>query len=434
MPSSGDANDIATRVACGVFEKEMNLRKAFAQYDADGSGTIDKAEFAQVMDKFSTYGCSDDVFDLFDADKNGVISVEEFQNALMDFGGSAPPPPSSRMRKDMNLTHTAPKPSGYQALHDSGGGRGGGSSPRKLRQAVADSHTYEEVMPDADSLTDAEVMNVLTERLSEEGVPLHTLFRVLCPSNGSGQQIGGGAGNRLTLDTGGMMSEEGLRDLICKMGLAGTLATPGEEKAAARTGELQASLRSQHVQGSQHGLADSSDGTFKPSAPGGTQNLAHTGAGGALSDSMRADGTVSTHGNTLGAGVADAMARKTGFNNAEQKAHIVLQTGDSSDEAVKLLLPLIQAKIHEHGYNTSNARELFLKIDVDRSGKITPEEFFDRMASWGLELTPEQTLHLLEPFDVDMNGKPRRAFCVFLSPISTPPVLLILVLIPPPPP
>ena len=72
---------------------------------------------------------------------------------------------------------------------------------------------------DGDALTDAEVMDALTDRLEEEGVPLHALFQVLCPPT-SGQQIGGGSGNRLTLNTGGIMTEEGLRDLMCKMGLA----------------------------------------------------------------------------------------------------------------------------------------------------------------------------------------------------------------------
>jgi Ca2+-binding EF-hand superfamily protein len=390
MPKAS-ANDVATRVACGVFEKELNLRKAFQHYDKDGSGFIDKKEFGEVLKGFTTYDCSDDVFDLFDTDKNGVISSEEFQNALLDYGGSAPPPTSSRMRKDMHLEANAPKVSGYQSLHDSGA-RGGGRSPRKLKQRIAEANTYEECMPDGDALTDAEVMEALTDRLEEEGVPLHTLFRVLCPST-SGQQIGGGSGNRLNLNTGGIMTEEGLRDLVCKMGLAGTLATPEEERAALRTGELQASLRTQRLQGSgHHGVLGSAEGTYKPSAPDGTGKLALTG-------------TVETFGNTLGSGVADAMNRKTGFNNAEQKAHQALQTGDASDDAVKSLLPLIQAKLQQHGYDANNTRDLFLKIDEDRSGKISPKEFFERMSNWGLDLSPEQTLHLLEPFDVDLNGE-----------------------------
>lgn len=120
---------------------------------------------------------------------------------------------------------------------------------------------------------------------------------------------------------------------------------------------------------------------------------------------MKADGTVNTLGNSLGAGVADSVGRSMAYGESEQAAAMILQSGDASDEAVRGLLPLIQAKMYEHGFDTGHVRELFLKIDNDRSGKISPKEFFERMANWGVNLTSEQCLHLLEPFDVDYNGE-----------------------------
>jgi len=378
-----DPQNLAMKVACGVFDKELNLRKAFSRYDADGNGTIDKDEFAEVMmgclGQIPSGDALDAVFNLFDKDGNGRLSTQEFTDSLLDFGGGAPPPPSSRMRDDMGLGLGATAPT-------SRGGRVPSPRAAPHAQALALAKEYEEEFATGDTLTDAEVMDELSNRLEGEGVPLHTLFRVLCPgNNGSGNIGSGGSGsNRLNLDTGGLMSEAGLRDLICKMGLGGTLATPAEEAAAAQAG----------FRGQKQVLARSvsaGEGKFKPSAPDGTMNLSSTAP--------------TPDVNTLGDGVADSVGRTMAYNESEQKAAQVLLTGDSSDAAVRALLPLIQAKMYEHGFDTGSVRQIFLKIDSDRSGMISPKEFFERMSGWGVSLTPEQTLHLLEPFDVDLNGE-----------------------------
>ena len=63
------AEELASRLACAVFEKELNLRKAFANIDTKGTGTLDRDEFANA---FKDFGCPPDeaavVFDLFDKD------------------------------------------------------------------------------------------------------------------------------------------------------------------------------------------------------------------------------------------------------------------------------------------------------------------------------------------------------------------------------
>ena len=47
---------------------------------------------------------------------------------------------------------------------------------------------------------------------------------------------------------------------------------------------------------------------------------------------------------------------------------------------------------------------MFLRLDADRSGSISPREFLELMRSWGVNLTAEQGVHLLEPFDVNLDG------------------------------
>lgn len=58
------------------------------------------------------------------------------------------------------------------------------------------------------------------------------------------------------------------------------------------------------------------------------------------------------------------------------------------------LLPLIREKIYEHGFD--GAHELFLKIDADRSGLVSPQELFDQLADWGVTLQATQVLALMQ--------------------------------------
>jgi hypothetical protein len=227
-----DAQQLASSVACSVFEKELNLRKAFSKYDVDGSDTLDRTEFQSVMAEVGADNptSADAVFDLFDTDGNGIISSNEFTEALLDYGGQAAAPPPSNRHGGVPTPRTVHSGSGSlssslrmgtpQCTFGQGHGEaqngfspdGAQRSPRTgvrgLHATVGEAGLYEEVT--GESMTDAEVMDELSDRLAAEGVPLHTLFRVLCPA-------GSGGGRQ-----GGMMTEAGLRDVLCKMGLAST--------------------------------------------------------------------------------------------------------------------------------------------------------------------------------------------------------------------
>jgi Ca2+-binding EF-hand superfamily protein len=88
-----DPQGLAVSLACSIFEKELNMRKAFSRYDKNSDGTIDRDEFAEVMNSCMSPGnaaAMDEVFGLFDSDGNGRLSIQEFTDALLDFGGNLP--------------------------------------------------------------------------------------------------------------------------------------------------------------------------------------------------------------------------------------------------------------------------------------------------------------------------------------------------------
>ncbi|KAH8048933.1 hypothetical protein JL722_12168 [Aureococcus anophagefferens] len=309
MADDETAKKLATDVACAVFSRELNLRKAFSRLDVDKNGAIDRDEFAALLAPLSTActaAATSAVFDLFDADKSGTISSSEFQDALLEYGGAAPPPPTK-------------KP----------------AAAAKHVEAIKEAAEYVEV--DGDTMTDADVMDELSDRLEQEGVPLHTLYRVLAPRDG-----------RMTRDT--------LRSVLEKMGLGYALASPAEEAAAAKKAPA----------------VRAAEAVVAPAA-----QEEHVG---------------------------DALEHANAFNVNQQRACEVLKSGDASDEAVRSLLPILKAKMHAHGYDTGKVGDLFLRLDADRSGSISPREFLELMRSWGVNLTAEQGVHLLEPFDVNLDG------------------------------
>ncbi|KAH8099120.1 hypothetical protein JL720_2100 [Aureococcus anophagefferens] len=309
MADDETAKKLATDVACAVFSRELNLRKAFSRLDVDKNGAIDRDEFAALLAPLSTActaAATSAVFDLFDADKSGTISSSEFQDALLEYGGAAPPPPTK-------------KP----------------AAAAKHVEAIKEAAEYVEV--DGDTMTDADVMDELSDRLEQEGVPLHTLYRVLAPRDG-----------RMTRDT--------LRSVLEKMGLGYALASPAEEAAAAKKAPA----------------VRAAEAVVAPAA-----QEEHVG---------------------------DALEHANAFNVNQQRACEVLKSGDASDEAVRSLLPILKAKMHAHGDDTGKVGDLFLRLDADRSGSISPREFLELMRSWGVNLTAEQGVHLLEPFDVNLDG------------------------------
>ena len=195
------------------------MRKAFTQIDTDGSGAIERGEFEAVLRSIAP-GATDElitgVYDMFDQSGTGTISSKDFMDSLLDFGGgAAAPPPSSHARGGGG--------GGGGSMGDSGGSGGvvGGvaRSPRARQSphqmAIEESAEYIEL--DGEEATDLDVLLELASRLDAEGVPIHVLFRVLCPGGSKG-----------------VMGLEGLRKVITKMGLGFTLASAAEENRASK--------------------------------------------------------------------------------------------------------------------------------------------------------------------------------------------------------
>ena len=117
---------------------------AFAKLDADGSKDLDREEFAALLGPLSdvcTRNQTDAAFDVFDADKSGRISLQEFQETLFEFGGSAPP---------------IAKPShGQDAVVSVDGAAVPEPSPKRHQQAIAEAAHFVETEVDGDTMTDA---------------------------------------------------------------------------------------------------------------------------------------------------------------------------------------------------------------------------------------------------------------------------------------
>ena len=87
--------------------ERSQLRKAFHDIDADGSGLIDYAEFIRALERFGLHtlnyglkggagGLSEEtvraLFDSFDADGSGYLEMKEFEEALLMPERPAPAP------------------------------------------------------------------------------------------------------------------------------------------------------------------------------------------------------------------------------------------------------------------------------------------------------------------------------------------------------
>ncbi|XP_022998716.1 probable calcium-binding protein CML23 [Cucurbita maxima] len=66
------------------------IRRIMSEIDKDGNGFIDLDEFAEFHQNFSSTGGGSkdlqDAFDLFDVDKNGLISAKELHSVLKRLG------------------------------------------------------------------------------------------------------------------------------------------------------------------------------------------------------------------------------------------------------------------------------------------------------------------------------------------------------------
>ena len=324
----GEPLQLVQNIACSVFEKELNMRKSFAKWDADNDGNVTQDEFNCAISELG-YGMSVDTlqecFNLFDHDGNGTLSIDEFTASLLDYGGAAPSPSSASSASSEVKTSKALTP------------RSAARHITAIDQAKG--FTDNKDLPNPDNMSDAQVIDELAARLSEEGVPMHHLFQVLT----------GGKGK--------MMNIAGLENVMFKMGMASVMATSVEENAATpfqKTPVKQVTTK--------------------------TNNVAK-----------------------LEKGVGYEEGQKHSLEHAHERAAAVLTSGKDDIQSVITLLPLIREKIYEHGFD--GAHELFLKIDADRSGLVSPQELFDQLADWGVTLQATQVLALMDPFDLDVNGE-----------------------------
>lgn len=84
----GSVDRAVFRVAQTVFDRELNIRKAFQTWDGSGTGSLDISEFTSAL---NSLGFSLDlldakaIFDCFDIDKDGRIKCWEFVRTLGQF-------------------------------------------------------------------------------------------------------------------------------------------------------------------------------------------------------------------------------------------------------------------------------------------------------------------------------------------------------------
>ena len=113
MMSFGDvvqeAHDVQARLFAALAQSSDNVVELFQQWDTDGDGKVDKAEFFRALPKLglqATDEAAGSLFDTFDADGSGTIELREFEKLLRDKANKgAKPKPSAALPSEGGASH-----------------------------------------------------------------------------------------------------------------------------------------------------------------------------------------------------------------------------------------------------------------------------------------------------------------------------------------
>ena len=93
------------------------LRRAFDIFDTDGNGSIDREEFATIMNRLHLIPSDDEaaaaqalaqMFDMADVDHDGTVSFDEFCRMFhQHVGGADPPKPRGHATQEVTAAFAA---------------------------------------------------------------------------------------------------------------------------------------------------------------------------------------------------------------------------------------------------------------------------------------------------------------------------------------
>ncbi|CAE8605904.1 unnamed protein product [Polarella glacialis] len=139
--SEAGVRQAAARIADSLFDKEIDLRKAFKQWDKDGSGGLDQKEFGAALESLG-FGAAPEaveaVFKAFDLKGDGRISSWELMRGLYSLQSAAEATADEKDRRDRRgrkLDSALRKQD--EALTVVGAGLGGGRLPEAVSWALA---------------------------------------------------------------------------------------------------------------------------------------------------------------------------------------------------------------------------------------------------------------------------------------------------------
>ena len=88
--------------------------------------------------------------------------------------------------------------------------------------------------------------------------------------------------------------------------------------------------------------------------------------------------------------------------------HSLVAVDPTAEQAALATLRRVGAKLRQHAQSSERSRhftELFVKMDVDRTGMLSADEISLGMSQLGLELRPSEVLQLFDALDVGREGR-----------------------------